>query len=142
MHFDSALNLAWALLGLLALAITFRAALRRSSSENRPAAWLHIVGVALIIAALFPYISATDDVLRIEHFNAQHDKQHPGHKSHNDQLIRLYETMDAPVAAAPVQLTFNLLFIAFVVIPVRRLIDRSEPFESGRSPPLFTHPTA
>ncbi len=143
MHFDTALNLLWVLLGLSALAGTIRTRLRQPSSGNRAPAWLHIAGVALIVAALFPYISATDDVLRIQHFNAQQDHQHPDKKHSSDNnLIRLYETMDTPLISAAVVLVFCTFFISLVTTPVNALIDRSEPFESGRSPPFVTHRAA
>lgn len=136
MHFDTALNLAWGLLGLLALVRTIRASFDRTVSRNRAPAWLHIVGVALIVAALFPYISATDDVIRIEHLSAQQNHQHPNKKHSNDDLIRLYETMDTPVISPAIVLIFALFFIALVIVPVSTLLDRRERFEGGRSPPF------
>lgn len=136
MHFDTALNLAWGLLGLVALVRTIRTSFRRPPSDNRGPAWLHIVGVALIVAALFPYISATDDVIRIEHFNAQQDHQHPTNKHSNNDLIRLYEMMDSPVISPAVVLIFALFFIALVIVPATTLVDRREQFDGGRSPPF------
>lgn len=141
MHFDTALNLLWVSLGFLALAGTLRTRLRQPFAGKRAPAWLHIAGVALIVAALFPYISATDDVLRIQHFSAQQQHQHPDKKHSNDNLIRLYETMDTPLLSSAVVLVFATFFVALAVAPVRRLIDRSEPFESGRSPPTVILPT-
>ncbi|HSU61433.1 MAG TPA: hypothetical protein VLI55_19145 [Bryobacteraceae bacterium] len=138
MHFDTALNLLWVALGVLALAGAIRTRLRQPSAGNRAPAWLHIAGVALIVAALFPYISATDDVLRIQHLNAQQDHQHPDKKHSNDNLIRLYETMDTPLISSAVVLVFATFFISLVITPSCTLIDRSEPFESGRSPPFVT----
>ena len=138
MHFDTALNLAWGLLVLLALAGTIRTSFGRPISHNRAPAWLHVVGVALIVAALFPYISATDDVIRIEHFSDQQNQQHPAQKHGNDDLIRLYETMDSPVISPVVVLVFALFFISLVIAPVSALLDRRERFEGGRSPPFVT----
>jgi hypothetical protein len=135
-HFDTALNLAWGILGLLALARTIRATFRRIPGANRAPACLHVVGVALIVAALFPYISATDDVLRIDHFNAQQDHRHPTKKHSNSDLIRLYEAMDTPVISPVVTLACTLFFVSLVILPVSALIDRNERFESGRSPPI------
>jgi hypothetical protein len=134
-HFDTALNLAWGTLGLLALARTIRDTFRRMSNANRAPACLHVVGVALIVAALFPYISATDDVLRIDHFNSEQDHRHPAKKHSNGDLIRLYETMDTPVISPVVTLAFTLFFVSLVILPASALIERSERFESGRSPP-------
>lgn len=136
MHFETALNVVWLLLGVFALASTVRAELRRSAEPKRAPAWLHIVGVGLIVAALFPYISATDDVLRIEQFNAQHDRRHSGKQSRTDDLIRLYETMDTPLVCRTAEVAITLFFVCLIFTPVLRAINRIAPSPSGRSPPL------
>lgn len=136
MQFEAALNVVWLLLGVWALAFTAHAAFRRKPAYRRASAWLHVVGVGLIVAALFPYISATDDVVRIEHFSSQHDSHHSGNQSKTDDLIRLYEAMEtawvSPVSQAPL----IFFFIALVFVPLVTLIERIAPFEAGRSPPL------
>lgn len=135
MQFETALNVAWLLLGLLALAFTAHAAFRRKPEETRAPAWLHIVGVGLIVAALFPYISATDDIVRIEHFNSQHNPRHPGKQAKTDDLIRLYEAMDTPLACPVSTVVLIFFFVSLVFAPLARLIERFKPFEAGRSPP-------
>ena len=137
MHFETALNLVWLLLGLLALVSTIRAALRRPREARRGPAWLHIVGVGLIAAALFPYISATDDVLRIEHFNSQHDQRHSGKQSRTDNLIRLYEAMDAPLVCRVCDVAIVLFFVALVLTPSPSVYNRIAPLQAGRSPPFL-----
>ena len=137
MHFETALNLAWLLLGVLALACTAHAAFRRPPERRRAPAWLHIVGVGLIVAALFPYISATDDIVRIEHFSSQHDSSHPHKQSKTDDLIRLYETMDTPLTCPVCQVVLIFFFVSLVFAPLARLIERIAPFEAGRSPPAL-----
>jgi hypothetical protein len=145
-HFEAALNLVWLALGLAALAMAGRNVLKRrrvldgSGLSHGAPAWLHIVGVALIVVALFPYISATDDLLRIEHFHARADQQHtnlPGKHSRTDNLIRLYETMDTPLVCAVREISLVFFFIALVFLPVLRLVERCQPQESGRSPPIL-----
>lgn len=137
MHFDQALNLLWVLLGFLALAGTAAAVLRRAPSRRRSPAWLHIVGVALVVIALFPYFSATDDVLRVEHFNSQHEHaDHPGKKSANDSLMRLYQAMDTPLVCSTFAVLLTFLFAWFIVVPSLLSIERAVPFRAGRSPPL------
>jgi len=135
-RFEAALNLTWLLLGIIALASTIRATLRRSLREKSAPAWLHVVGVALIVAALFPYISATDDVVRIKHLSAQENLHHPARKSSSDDLIRLYETMDTPLVAQIPVLILTLFFLSFVTAPTIRLVGHLAPAEGGRSPPL------
>ncbi len=137
MHFDAALNLVWMLLGLLALIGTIRAALRRHPSETSAPAWLHIVRVALIVAALFPYISATDDVLRIEDFNSQHGHQHPSKESRNHNLMRLYETMDTPLVCPTCEVSLTFFFISLVFTPLVTALERIAPLRAGRSPPTL-----
>jgi len=134
-HFEAALNLAWLALGACALGSTIRAAFRQSARGKRGPAWLHIVGVGLIVAALFPYISATDDVLRIENFNSQHGHGYPAKHSRVDDLMRLYETMDTPLVCRIAEMTVTLLFVALIVSPVLRTLERIAPLQAGRSPP-------
>lgn len=136
MHFDTILNVVWLSLGLLAFASATRVALRRSAGKDSARAWLHVVGVALIVAALFPYISATDDVLRIEHFDAQHAQQHSHKPGHNDDLMRLYETLDSPLLCRACEIVFTFTFILFVILPVTRPVERIVPLAAGRSPPV------
>lgn len=137
MHFDTILNLVWLSLGLLAFASAARVAFRQGAGKDSARAWLHVVGVALIVAALFPYISATDDVLRIEHFDAQHTQQQHSHKnSHNDNLMRLYEMLDSPLLCRTCQIVFTFTFVFFIILPVARLVERIAPFAAGRSPPV------
>jgi hypothetical protein len=135
-HFETALNLVWLLLGLLALACTAHAAFRQERERRRAPAWLHIVGVGLIVAALFPYISATDDILRIDRFSAQHDSNRQSNQTKTDDLIRLYEVMDSPLACPVSGVILIFFFVSLVFAPFARLIDRIAPFEAGRSPPL------
>ena len=135
MHFDTALNLVWLALGILALANTIRLAVVPASSDRKGPAWLHVVGVALIIAALFPYISATDDVLRINNFNSQQSHQHPGKQSRTDNLIRLYEAMDTPLVSHVCQVALTLLFAWLVFTPSISVFERIAPLRAGRSPP-------
>ena len=135
MHFDTALNLVWLSLGALALARTICVTFGQAAVRTPTSRWLHIVGVGLIIAALFPYISATDDVLRIEHFKAQHDPRHQSKQTQNDDLMRLYETMDSPLVCPISEVSLVFFFISIVFTPVVRLIERIAPLHAGRSPP-------
>ena len=128
MHFDAALNLAWFALGVLACAGAIRAARRYDG--------FRIGGTILVVAALlFPYISATDDVVRIEHLRGETSHSSSSHRTPNDDLIRLYQTMDTPLVAAVLKVLVSLFFVHLVVTSSARRIDRSAPFESGRSPP-------
>ena len=137
MQFDTALNLVWLALGIIALGATVRIALH-AHPQNRSAAWLHIVGVALIVAALFPYISATDDIVRSEGISTQ-DRSHApdGKKAPNDNLMRLYETLDSPLVCKTC--TFTLTFFALWVVftPAPKRDHNVAPDFAGRSPPAL-----
>ena len=134
-HFEAALNLIWLSLGVLALGCTARRACSASAPDKHSSTWLHTVGVALIVVALFPYISATDDVLRIEHFNAQHHRSHPSKQSQSDDLMRLYETMDSPLVCRVAEVALTFCFISLVFTPLATVLDRITPLQAGRSPP-------
>ncbi len=139
MPFDCVLNLAWLALGLIALASTIRISFGKHAGQQRRAPWLHVVGVALILTALFPYVSATDDVVRIEHLgaNSEHGHTHSQTRSKNESLIRLYETMDAPLLVDVCRLTMVLVFLSVVFAPALRMVERIAPLQAGRSPPFF-----
>ena len=139
MQFDAALNLLWLLFALSAITGTLRSRLRRSSRmSTRGPVRLHVCGVALILTTLFPYVSATDDVLQIEHMNRQHvpGHQHQGKRTASDTLIRLYEAMDTPLVAAVKQISLFLVFVSLVIAPVLTGVDRKPPLLTGRSPPV------
>lgn len=134
-HFETALNVIWVVLGIIALANTARAALSRKSRLKNSPAWLRIVGVALIVASLFPYISATDDALRAEHFAAQHERGHAGKHSRIDNLMRLYEAMDNPLLSEARKIVLIFFFVSLVFTPALEPVTRMVPQHAGRSPP-------
>ena len=137
MHFDTALNLVWVVLGIVALASTIRAALIRNRHPS--AVWLHVIGVALIVAALFPYISATDDLVRTENLTSTH-RQHQsssGKKTPNDNLIRLFETLDTPLACATCAIAITFFAVWVVFVPIAGWHRNTVSECVGRSPPLF-----
>jgi hypothetical protein len=95
------------------------------------------VGVALIVAALFPYISATDDLVRSESLSTQQDQSHSssGSKAPNSNLIRLFETLDSPLACRTCILTLTFLAVWVISIPAANRDGRVAPSYAGRSPP-------
>lgn len=135
MTFDVILNAAWLLVGLSALAI-IQTRVQKGKSRT-----LCCIGVGLIVTTLFPVISATDDLIRIQHLERIHQAQHQNsgtssHKSANDTLIRLFEAMDSPVISKPVEITFTTFF-AFLFIPSSQAFARRRTIaQSGRSPPV------
>lgn len=152
MQFDSLLNLAWLLAGLIALLYTARATFCNDTPRRGPR-WLLLVGVALIVAALFPYISATDDVLRIDNFHSHHAQSHrsgpqqPLSSQHQqnqkskrpkvDNLMRLYEAIETAVVHHAAGLVLTFFFVAFVPALTVECITRITPQLAGRSPPAL-----
>jgi hypothetical protein len=134
-NFDTTLNVAWLMAGLCALAAAVRSTSHRDKVAAKAPRWLHVIRVGLIVAALFPYISATDDVLRIQHLNSQHDRSKPAKQNPNDGLMRLYEAMDSPLVVPAHKVAFTLFFVRSISPPVAVAIDRAAPFKGGRSPP-------
>ena len=137
MHFDTALNCAWLLLAMAALASTVGAARFRSKGGSFPA-WLQLVGVASVVLALFPYISATDDVLRIANALPESKQSQSGPRTPGADLVRLYEAADAPLVSQICTLTITFVFFCLVTLPVKLALRRSIPLQSGRSPPVVS----
>jgi hypothetical protein len=131
---ESTLNTAWALLGFLAIAAAVGTAHVRSHAVRSRR--LQVLCVALVVAALFPYISSTDDALRLQCLASQQQGNTNESRSH-DNLMRLYEAMDSPVAAQLHEFAICLFTFAFVVLPVLSALDRTAPRVVGRSPPVF-----
>jgi hypothetical protein len=134
--FETILNAAWLVMGFLALAAILVRAPKSKSSVSC------LIGVALIIATLFPVISASDDVIRIQHLDRtnsaqQKDSSSGNHKRTTDNLIRLYEAMESPMAVSPVRIDFVLLFAFLVFVSFIFYIQKRTIAESGRSPPSF-----
>lgn len=96
---------------------------------------MQLVGVASVVLALFPYISATDDVLRIANAIPQDKQSESGQRVPGSDLVRLYEAADAPLISQICTLTVTFAFFWLVVIPTRSATRRSVPLKSGRSPP-------
>jgi hypothetical protein len=137
-QFDTALNVIWLSLSVLALASTLRSRRARFGIALHLPPALHVCGVALILAALFPYISATDDIVRIQHHlqQAPDHRGQSGKKCPNESLLRLYEALDTPIISPTAQISFVLLFIAVVLVPLLRMVSRTLTYTSGRSPPF------
>jgi hypothetical protein len=133
LRFDTALNLVWVLLGGMALMCTLCAS-RRGTRQFSLSRLFEVVGVASVVLALFPYISATDDILRIEQLASQQEHQQ-NNVGHGNNLLRLFETVDQPVISRCCQVALTLFFLELVVIFQRGLVTRVAPLTAGRSPP-------
>ncbi len=98
--------------------------------------WLQLVGVASIVVALFPYISASDDLVRIANARPQTQQQGSAPHSPASDLLRLYEVTDAPLVVHVCSLAITFVFVCLVVIAEKSVLGRSAPKPSGRGPPF------
>jgi hypothetical protein len=137
---DLILNMVWALLGVLALAAVFIADARERCLRPFHSRVLHLIGTALVVTALFPYISATDDVVQIEHASsdaAQHDKQSSGQHHQGNDLWRLYDANDHSIGESCIYVAPSFSFVSIVVTPVPATAEFTIPQTAGRSPPVL-----
>ena len=130
---ESTLNLVWLFLGLLAVGAAFASARRLVTSRKLA----HVLCVSVIVVALFPYISATDDIVRVKHFAAEQSTQQQTGSKHgqSDYLLRLYEVLDAPLIANVYRLALVWMFLLFVETVAGRDVDLVRYVRAGRSPP-------
>jgi hypothetical protein len=137
--FDLTLNLVWALLGAIALLIA-RADLKNRAASSFASRLFHFIRTALVVAALFPYISATDDMLQIEHVSAElgdHEKR-PDHHSNGHDLWRVFDSNESSVASSSFRLVIAFASVGIVIATVVRSLDSFSPTGSGRSPPIYS----
>ncbi len=137
MQFDFTLNLIWGVLGFFALACVLWFDWRDHTTRPFRSRVLQFVGVALVVTALFPYISATDDILQIGNLSTQlgdKGRESGPHHQLND-LLRLYDSVDSSVVTAQCHFAPELSFVALVLNLGVARIDVSVPQRAGRSPP-------
>ncbi len=134
MSFESSLNAIWILLGICALTSTIRYTWAKQAAQSKRRAWPHVVCAGLIVAALFPYISATDDLLRVAHFSDQ-KLCTTSRTNQTNELMRLYQAMDTPIIAEVRRAGLVLFFVVFVTPLQVQQIDGAAPRQGGRSPP-------
>jgi hypothetical protein len=140
LHFDVTLNVVWLLLGLLAMGLAaqlFSGPGRQRSFASR---CFHFLRIALVIVALFPFISASDDVLRMQHYTSKPDTQSQGTQEQGKHrgLIALYEAMDSPLLTGSVEVAVTLLPAWTLEFLFSELTGRCAPMRAGRSPPPFS----
>lgn len=137
MHLDATLNWIWLLLGLVAVASAAGSYYYRVGVSGRERKLSLLIGVAVIIAALFPYISSTDDSLRFDDLSAQHNQDHHPNKDSrvNGSLILLYEATDAAIPIQVFRLCVIWVITGLVVYRFFQGALASSPWVYGRSPP-------
>ena len=137
MTVDYLLNLIWLCLGAVALCATRGS---RPITETKRLRSFRFISVVLVIAALFPYISALDDTLQLAQLGraagarSWTQRRAPdGHQA--NELVWLFESMGDSVLAPAPPIVPRFSYLKLVTIPDFNELGRPSPPSLGRSPP-------
>ncbi len=145
MTFEAALNLLWALVGVAALGVLGVSELRRRRATTVRARCRRGLAVLIATVALFPCVSASDDLVRFEHFQLNL-KTHAGVGTSLPEkanprpalyLARLLEALENFQISAVGWLFVTLGFFALIRVVCKLSCERSLPSPTGRAPPDF-----
>jgi len=126
------LNLLWVTLSIAAVLLQLRADVRRGAT--RRARIRGAVIVLLAVVALFPCISASDDLARINLLDSKNQAS-PEARSLGE-LVRLFDILESAQIAVVLAVAVTLAVFAVVVTFGPDSIDRLLPSFSGRAPPF------
>ena len=145
MHFDTALNLVWALVGVVALGGLGFSEMRRGAATMQSR---YRRGLAVLVAtvALFPCISASDDLVCLEQLqigSAKRAEFAQGQSQESNQRMGLYLALQFESLE-----NFQISSACFGLITVSqfarvgphavRCCERPLPSRAGRAPPQQT----
>jgi hypothetical protein len=144
MSFDTALNLVWILLVAGAMGAFALIEARRFRDSSRRARLKRGLAVFVAMVALFPCISASDDLVTLRTFRALSHHAAPESMSQQDaktthpplDLARLLEVLENFQIARASILVLVFTFLALVARPSVVGITQSLAAASERSPPL------
>ena len=134
MPFDVALNLAWLGLGSLILALTIGAS-RYLKGRNSVPYWLRIAGAVAIAGALFPFVSATDDLVRMEAIASPTEHQDTRNTGSNNSLLHLYQATEAFLTSGAIRIPYTPVFFAIPRSIAPQSLGYVRLHIAGRSPP-------
>ncbi len=143
MTFDAALNLVWALVGAVALgALAVRDVRRRTPFWDRCRGAL---AVFIASVALFPCVSASDDLVRFERLQVSSQAASavasPLPEKRGEKpalyLARLLESLENFQISTACRFLVTLFFLALVAAFSHQRVERPLPCPLGRSPPRF-----
>ena len=135
-HFDAALNLVWLCLGAVMLILTVYTSARSARAYNR-AAWLRLACTVVIAVALFPCVSATDDLVWME--RASPRSEHQSSRSDSTRLLlNFHQASEATLPVGTVRVGCTFVLLGFLLVPIFQMIARQQTRETGRSPPAWT----
>ena len=150
MSLDTALNLAWLSIGIVALLWLAVLECRHHRRSTPLARWWRLVAVLLVTAALFPAVSSSDDLFSFSLMNAQPGRhgssgtnpEKPNSNTRSDkdkaglQLVRLLETLEHYQVSGVYTLPFVLSCLTFIFVFSREVVTCPVLCRSGRAPPI------
>ena len=139
MHFDAALNLVWLAIGIGAFASALHAP-RRPFLLCRTLSPSQLAGVIVLLGTLFPYVSATDDLVWLEAVNsaAEHSTEHGSGRSQGTlaNLLAFAQAQDSAPASRAFRISPAFVEVGIATLPVFRSLARDSAVSVGRSPPV------
>ena len=136
MYLTTALNLFWGLLAVLAFGFYALSDAGHGPRTRRAGAWRRLSAVAIIVLALFPCISVSDDVCGYARLTP---KTLPGSSVQDPvsaQLARLLQSIEQIQVAEIFALVISLSSFALVAISWFEFHAQLLPVLPGRAPPL------
>jgi hypothetical protein len=143
--FDTALNVLWCAIGVVALLALFFSE-RQKGAGNGTGRLHRIVAVLLTTVSLFPCVSATDDEFCFSLLQTSTGK-HGGvgaplpedAKDHVGQcLARVLESLDHYQISSLYSFAVIFWFVGLVLLSTKLSAVRDLLYRAGRSPPLFS----
>ena len=144
MTFDTALNVLWFAIGVVALLALFFSE-RRKGPGNETGRVRRLIAVLLTTVSLFPCVSATDDEFCFSLLQTSSGK-HGGvgaplpedAKDHVGQcLARVLQSLDHYQVSSAYSFSVSFWFIGLVLLATKLVSVRDLLYRAGRSPPAF-----
>jgi hypothetical protein len=143
--FDTALNVLWCAIGVVALLSLFLSE-RRKGPGNETGRWHRVVAVLLTTVSLFPCVSATDDEFCFSLLQTSYGKHGgvggPLPEDTKDQvgqcLARVLESLDHYQVSSTYSFAVTFWFIGLVLLATKLVSVRDLLYRAGRSPPLYS----
>ena len=113
---------------------------RQVKARGTGLCWIQFVGAVAIAGALFPYVSATDDLVWMENLSSRTEHQegrNAGTSNASSSLLALYHAGEAFLISRNIRIACVFVFLAMTLALVIRSFDCSRVHASGRSPPAF-----
>jgi hypothetical protein len=141
--FETALNVLWCAIGVVALLGLYFSE-RRKESRDTTGRLRRTVAVLLTTVSLFPCVSATDDEFCFSLLQSRTGKHGgvgaplPEDARDKANLGRILETLDHYQICSPYSFAVIFWFIGLVLLATNLITVRARLQRAGRSPPVFS----